>query len=74
MPGVSITSSFGCTRNHCSDRVTPALSSVFAAVRRRRPLMTDDLPVFGMPTTIARVAPRSADSAPSAAATRFTEA
>ena len=35
--------------------------------------MSDDLPVFGMPTTIARVAPAPSSSAASAAATRFTE-
>ena len=35
--------------------------------------MIEDLPVFGMPTTIARVAPLPA-SAPSAAATRLTDA
>ncbi len=57
IPGVSITSSLGWMRIHCRERVTPALSSVLAAVRRAMPLMIEDLPVFGMPTTIARVVP-----------------
>ena len=47
MPGVSMTSRSAFARIQRSWRVTPALFSVFAAVRFAKPLISDDFPVFG---------------------------
>ena len=47
----------GARRNHCGWRVTPARSSVFAALRPSKALTIVDFPEFGTPTIIAREMP-----------------
>ena len=62
VPGVS-SSSNPAQRIHCLPRVTPALSPVTARLPPLRALMSELLPVLGMPATISlggRVMPRAA--------------
>ena len=53
-PGMSIRSSPSDVGTHCFVSVTPGLSSTLTFLPPHNRLISDDLPTFGIPTTMAR--------------------